>query len=351
MSDIVKRQPSFNVSMLLADTLEKDEHHRIATYARWLDDAGVIWLQPNLAKYRDFLLNDYRGRDGKPLSPNSVKAHLSSIRGRYKALLRDNDTRDRLYNMTPTDASPSDRKALVDEVLKRLSNAIDPGTAPVKVVTRQDVSDDEHLRLTSSQASQLMTLPGTTTLPGLRDTVVIALMLCTGIREAELCALNVPDLRQRLGGSLALHVRHGKGAKERLIPYGELEWCLAIVDRWLENAGIEDGPILRGLYKGGKTVRTTRLTVRAINQILDRYPVMIDGDLRKVHPHDLRRTYARRLYEAGMDLLAIRDNLGHADSRTTLKYIGTMDIDRRKPPTVYTFDLNALRQPLSTDES
>jgi integrase len=76
---------------------------------------------------------------------------------------------------------------------------------------------------------------------------------------------------------------------------------------------------------------------------------MIDGELRKVNPHDLRRTYARRLYEAGMDLLAIRDNLGHADSRTTLKYIGTMDIDRRKPPTVYTFDLQALNQPLDLD--
>ncbi|MCA9887748.1 MAG: tyrosine-type recombinase/integrase, partial [Anaerolineae bacterium] len=317
---------------------------------RWLDERHMLWLQPNLAKYRDFLLNEYLGRDGKPLSPNSVKAHLSSIRGRYKALLRDNDTRDRLYNMTPQDASPSDRKALVDEVLKRLSNAIEPQTAPVKVVTRQDVRDDEHLRLTSSQASQLMAMPGTTTLLGLRDTTVIALMLCTGIREAELCALDVPDLRQRLGGALSLHVREGKGSKERLIPYGELEWSLAIADRWMENAGIGKGPVLRGFYKGGKAVRSTRLTVRAINQILERYPIMIDGELRKVHPHDLRRTYARRLYEAGMDLLAIRDNLGHADSRTTLKYIGTMDVDQRKPPTVYNFDLSSLVSSNNTGE-
>jgi site-specific recombinase XerD len=71
-------------------------------------------------------------------------------------------------------------------------------------------------------------------------------MLCTGIREAELCALTVEDLRQRLGGSLALHVCQGKGAKERLVPYGALEWVLAIVEAWLRIASVTDGPVFRG---------------------------------------------------------------------------------------------------------
>ena len=44
--------------------------------------------------------------------------------------------------------------------------------------------------------------------------------------------LDVGDLRQRLGGELALHVREGKGARERLVPYGDLDWCLAVVDAW-----------------------------------------------------------------------------------------------------------------------
>jgi site-specific recombinase XerD len=178
---------------------------------------------------------------------------------------------------------------------------------------------------------------------GLRDTVVLALMLCTGIREAELCALEVRDLRQRLGGQLALHVRHGKGRKERLIPYGDLDWVLVLIDVWLNKAEITGGPMLRGIYKGGKRVRKTALTVRAINQILDRYPIMIDGQLTAVNPHDLRRTYARQLYEARMDLLAIRDNLGHVDSRTTLEYIGSLDVEQRKPPALYRFDLSLIQ--------
>jgi len=61
-----------------------------------------------------------------------------------------------------------------------------------------------------------------------------------------------------------------------------------------------------------------------------------------VTPHDLRRTYARRLYEGGLDVVAIQQNLGHADLKTTLGYIGTLDADRRRAPAVYNFDLRAL---------
>lgn len=44
---------------------------------------------------------------------------------------------------------------------------------------------------------------------------------------------------------------------------------------------------------------------------------------------------ARRLYESGVELLAIQQNLGHADLKTTQGYIGTLDADARKPKRVY----------------
>jgi site-specific recombinase XerD len=87
-----------------------------------------------------------------------------------------------------------------------------------------------------------------------------------------------------------------------------------------------------------------RLHVRAVNQVLERYPVALTGHTAIVHPHDLRRTYARRLYEAGVDLLAIQQNLGHADSKTTLKYIGVLDVSARRPPALYDFDLSTLKK-------
>jgi integrase len=75
--------------------------------------------------------------------------------------------------------------------------------------------------------------------------------------------------------------------------------------------------------------------VRAINQTLDKYPVMVDGVLTTVKPHDLRRTYARRLYEEGIAPVVIQQNLGHSDLKTTLGYIGDLSIEQRKPPAIY----------------
>lgn len=333
-NQIIKTTVDIKTLMLTANDT-KDESHRLRLYIDWMAENNLAWYSPDLETYRDYLLKIYSGRDDLPLHPVSVKSHLSTIRGRYQAILRKNSTRDNLYNLVQSNLSPSDKKAFVDEMIERIKNAIDPDNSSVKLVTRQDIEDESHLRLTKQQVSQLLAQPDTSTLIGKRDLALLSLMLCTGIREAELCALDTDDLRRKFGGQLALLIRRGKGAKERLIPYGSLIWGLNIVDSWLRSANITSGAVFYGFFRGGKRIRPDRLTVRAVNQILDKYPVRIDGELRKVAPHDLRRTYARQLYESGMDLLAIRDNLGHADSRTTLKYIGTMDVTARMPEDVY----------------
>ncbi len=66
---------------------------------------------------------------------------------------------------------------------------------------------------------------------------------------------------------------------------------------------------------------------------------MIRGHLTPITPHDLRRTYARMMYQAGMDLVKIQQNMGHEDSKTTLGYIGTLDASDRRPPNVLHFDI------------
>jgi len=328
--------PSDNHRMVVPVDAQKDHKHRLTRFAAWLDATGRNWTQPDLAAYRDYLLTE-RGT-----SLSSVAAHLSTVRGRYRSLLRDNAVRDYLYTQPPATISPADRKAFVDEVIRRIENAVHPDQSAVKVITRQDQPDSDHIRLTSKQANTLLKAPGVDTLVGLRDTAVIAMMLCTGIREAELCALDASDLRHRLGGALALHIREGKGCKERLVPYGELEWALAIVTAYLRQGGISDGAVFRSFYRGSAYPSPNRLSVRAVQNILHRYPITIEGERLSIKPHDLRRTYARRLYETGVDLVAIQQNLGHADTKTTLRYIGMLDADARKPPAVYSFDLATL---------
>lgn len=341
--------------ILMPEQPNKDEQYRIGLYLEWLELTGADWLAPDLEAYRDWLLQPHtlsikRGpdaglmKDVRGKTPATVSAHLATLRGRYQAILRSNPFRRSLYSLTPEDASPADKKAFVDEILVQMQNAIHPTTASVAQITIQDEADSTHLRLKPHQVNALLRAPGIDNRAGLRDTAIFALLACTGIREAELCALDVDDLRQRYGGELALRVRAGKGLKQRLVPYGALDWCLTFVDKWLNVAEIHSGAVFRGLYKGGKSVRPTRISERAINEIFNRYTITIDGDLRDVKPHDLRRTYARNAYERGMDVVRICQNLGHQSIQTTLGYIGTLDADQRRPPELFTppYDLGTV---------
>lgn len=326
--------------LLVPAGAKKDKLHRLSKFAHWQGRQSPPWYAPDLASYRDGLLQDYE--------PSTVSAHLATVRAHYKTLLRD---RDLFFEIAARecgpDASRADLKATADEYIARLTVAIDPKAAPVKQITKQDRADSEHLRLTSEQANSLMGRPGVTSLKRLRDTAIIALMLCTGLREAELCALTVDDLRQRYGGELSLLVREGKGAKQRLIPYGPLSWVLVIIDTWLEKAGIDSGFVFRGFWKPSDhdqyTTRPGPLTPRQIQRLLASYPLVKDGTLTQVRPHDLRRTYARRLYDSGIDLLSIKENLGHKSPETTLGYIGTLDASKRRPPAIYHYDLTRLK--------
>jgi len=323
-------------SLTVLDKAPKDTHSRVKIYNAWIEATGRKVDSPDMTAFRDYLLNDYESRNGKPLSPASAKAYLATVRSVYGGLLEDNQFRDYLYSMTPADASPADKAAFVNEATVRLKNAISPQQAKVKVITSQDTADSKHLWLKKGQVKRLLGSISRQDLIGLRDYALVALMTATGVREMEAAALEVKDLRQRKEGELSLHVREGKGAKERMIPYGDMEHVLTdAVDVWLENAGITEGKVFRGIYKGGKRVRPTGLTTRSINRILEKYPVSIDGEKRIVKPHDLRRTYARLLHRSGMHILYIRLNLGHASIETTKTYIGDDEFDERKPTALF----------------
>lgn len=179
--------------------------------------------------------------------------------------------------------------------------------------------------LTPSQAEAHMAAPGTDTLIGLRDTAIITLGYCTGEREFELTELVVDDLRHRSDDELCLLVRHGKWDRRRVIPYGELSWCLEVVDAWLDAAGITEGFVFRSFWKGGKRLRPGNLSERAVQLIVTSYPVEIGGELVTVRPHDLRRTYARLQFLAGMTVPELSMNMGHKNMGGTRVYLGPLD--------------------------
>jgi len=163
-----------------------------------------------------------------------------------------------------------------------------------------------------------------------RDSALIATLGCTGLRAMELRAVTVQDLLHETYGDLpAVRVRDGKGAKQRMVVYGDLSWWRDGVNHWLALSGITEGIVFRGMKsKKYASLRGSGLTVTSIERTIARYSV--DG--LSLKPHDLRRTFARICrveYDQSID--AIRQNLGHSRLATTENYIGNLSSDIRAP--------------------
>ncbi|MAS35489.1 MAG: hypothetical protein CL610_15870 [Anaerolineaceae bacterium] len=302
-------------------------------YNRWLADTGRGLYRPDLTAYRDHLL--------QTLTPSSVKVHLSSIRRSYKMLVESLEHRQALVAYLERQFPDKDFatiKAKADELELRLAQAIDPERSRVAVGTVQDEEDTKHLRLTPAQGAALMMQPDVTTLLGRRDVAIIALMLATGLREGEIVKLAVDDLYQMYGRVPALRVKLGKGSKARIVPFGDMLWARQIAEFWLD--GRRQGPVFTAMSDGRGDMlsqRTTqkRMTTRSVQRMLKRYPIAIDGVPTTVKPHDLRRSYARNLFLAGISTEVIRQNLGHTNIKTTQDYIGVLDGSTRAPVSVY----------------
>lgn len=305
---------------LLPPEAGKNIYDRLNPFLQWLNAGGRHWLAPDLGAYRDYLL--------ERLSPESAASHLATIRGQYKKMLKSNVLRDNIYAEFPPDLPFTERKARVEEVITRLENAVDPAHSTVKVVTAQD---DDRFRLSVVQVQELIDAPGTEDITGIRDTALLRLLLATGVREEECANLHVEDIGVMWHGDFAVYVRKGKGAKSRYIPLGGLaEWVLPFVDDWLDVSGITEGVAFRGLWKSGAP-RPTGLNKRSIGYIVGKYTIQEQGERRSVTPHELRYTYARRLYDTGLSVERIQANLGHKSQKTTLDYIGELNPASRRP--------------------
>lgn len=161
----------------------------------------------------------------------------------------------------------------------------------------------------------LLKADGGTGAMAFRDRAIIELFYSSGIRLSELVGLNIGDIDFIQG---LIKVR-GKGRKERVVPVGDP--ALTVLREYLENRkevsetlsyGGSKDPVFVG--KSG-----TRLSTRTVARILDKM-VLMSGLKRKISPHVLRHTFATHMMEAGADLRAIQELLGHESLSTTQKY-------------------------------
>jgi integrase/recombinase XerC len=155
-----------------------------------------------------------------------------------------------------------------------------------------------------------------------RDRVIFELLYGCGIRNSELCGLNLGSIRW---GDDAVLVR-GKGKKERLVPLGDeaaaaLRVYLAVRVARLAAAGkgalvaAGEAPLLLNARLRG----TCRLTTRSVGRIVKAI-ALSRGLPADVHPHTLRHAFGTHMLEEGADLRAIQEMLGHERLSTTQRY-------------------------------
>lgn len=169
--------------------------------------------------------------------------------------------------------------------------------------------------LTKEQAQELLRLPDTRTLKGLRDRAILAILLGCGLRREECAALTVAQIQQREGRWVLVDIE-GKGAKVRSVPMPS--WAWVAVDAWLTAANIGEGPVFRSLWRDG-TFRRDAMTSQAIYNMVAEYATVLGVDVR---PHDLRRSFAKLAHKGDAPLEQIQFSLGHGSVKTTERYVG-----------------------------
>jgi integrase len=147
---------------------------------------------------------------------------------------------------------------------------------------------------------------------GARDAALLSICYGAGLRRAEAVALDLEDFDAETG---TLLVRHGKGDKARTV-YATHGGRLAIL-AWLARRGIETGPLLLAVAKGGKLVPrrlSPQAVFKALAALAGRAGVAAFG------PHDLRRSFISDLLDNGADLSTVAKLAGHAQVETTARY-------------------------------
>ena len=244
----------------------------LGEFLSWLDEQRITDPRRVVAaQVRAY--SAFRHRRG--LSPKSLQRHLSAIRAWFRYLLREGQLK----------ANPAEG-VRAPKVARTLPHTLDV-----------------------DQLARLLQLPGDAPLDH-RDRAIMELFYSSGLRLAELVALDVADM-QRDDGLLEVT---GKGGKTRRVPVGRL--ARTAIDAWLDCRGLLAAAAEPALFV---SQRGTRLSARAIEARL-RQRAIEQGMPRHVHPHMLRHSFASHLLESSGDLRAVQELLGHADISTTQIY-------------------------------
>jgi integrase/recombinase XerD len=281
-----------------------------------------------IASYRDaikLLLTWFRDVQATP----PEKLHLTDLdRARVLAFL------DWLQTERGNSAATRNQRLAVIKAFARYTaierpEFLDQATQILAVKQKKTPAADMGY-LTGGEVKALLAEPDPATRRGLRDTVLLSTLYDTAARVQEICDLNTADVRTARPTVVTLH---GKGSKTRRVPL--MDPTARLMQHYLDKrtphpgVGSDADPLFQG---PGQTRLTrwavTKLLAKHVQSIRRRDPDYAPG--LNVAPHVIRRTRAMHLLQAKVNLIYIRDLLGHADVSTTEIYARADTETKRK---------------------
>jgi integrase/recombinase XerD len=262
------------------------ESHRWAfkQFLAWADSRGLCrpepFTRPLLEEYQLFLFHYRSPRTNQPLATNSQLARLGCIQRFFAWLCRSGVLM----------ANPAADLDLPRKQARALPKS-----------------------LSEPEITRLLALPELTSPFGLRDRVILELFYATGIRRAEMANLDTGDFDPTLQ---TLHIRRGKGGKDRVLPVG------ARAAEWLERYLAATRPLFAhhpaetALFLSGYGTRLTKAFLGTwVSRLMKQADVSKPGSC-----HLFRHSCATHMLEGGADIRYIQAMLGHARLDTTQIY-------------------------------
>jgi site-specific recombinase XerD len=145
---------------------------------------------------------------------------------------------------------------------------------------------------------------------GVRDAAILALAYSGGLRRSEIASIQVSDFD---AADCKLTVT-GKGNKSRTL---YVDAACDVLREWLEIRGDQPGPLFVRILKSGK-ILDSGMTSQAVYNVMQKRAN--EAGVKEFSPHDMRRTFAGDMLDAGADIATVQKIMGHASVSTTAGY-------------------------------
>lgn len=288
---IIKHIPDFldycEVEKGLSDNTQKNYQRYLAKFVSWLKKTKKEALLPHQMTNEDIwayrlYLSRFMDKKGKSLKKVTQNYYLIALR------------------------------AILGYFVAKDIESIPPG----KIALPKDARREKTVKfLNLDQIEKLLLAPNTKIPIGLRDRAILESFFSTGLRIAELVALNreqFANIRDKKDLELGVI---GKGGHPRTVYFSER--ALSWLKKYLETRRDKDKALF--IHYRAREDSEARLTARSIERIVKKYAILAGVPIFTT-PHTLRHSMATDLLTQGVDLRTIQEFLGHRSIATTQIY-------------------------------